>query len=324
MNTKSDKLVTRSDTIIFIVLGLLFVLAIIFWNDLQAMVAGKSSSKNDTTEKHDKKNANDDKKKDKNDRSNLQEADPGISITQKWEMPSHLTEISGLATVDENYLACVQDELGTIFIFNTTTGKLNKEIKFGNSGDYEGISVVGSTAWIIRSDGKLFEVQDYDNGKPTVAEHITGLTAKNNVEGLCHDEKNNRLLIAIKGKDDNNNRYKGIYAFNLSTKKMNDAPVHRIDMEDKIWNNVKGKNKIQPSGLDVHPVTGDIYILDGPASRMLVLGADGINKRLYDLDAADFPQPEGITFTPSAQLYVSNEGRSSKGNILKLALDETK
>jgi uncharacterized protein YjiK len=318
---KFNHMFSKTDKIIFSIVGILFALAILFWSDLQSLVSGKSNKKKDNTEKSDKK---DKKGENKQDKANRQEADPGIAVTQKWEMPPKLTEISGLATIDETYLACVQDELGTIFIFNTSTGKSEKEIPFAGTGDYEGISIVGPTAWIIRSDGKMFEVQGYNTAKPVVKEHTTGLTAKNDVEGLCYDEKNNRLLMAIKGKEQNDTRYKGIYEFNLTTKKMPGAPVHKIDLDDQIWANVKGKDKCQPSGLDVHPSTGDLYILDGPSSRLLVMKADGVHKKLYDLSSDDFPQPEGITFTPSAQLYVSNEGRNNKGNILKLEVSETK
>src|SRR5688572_863103 len=62
-----------------------------------------------------------------------------IQISQKWEMPEILKEVSAIAYVDAQRFACVQDELGKIFIFNTSTKKIEKEIAFGDTGDYEGI-----------------------------------------------------------------------------------------------------------------------------------------------------------------------------------------
>jgi hypothetical protein len=59
--------------------------------------------------------------------------------------------------------------------------------------------VVGETIWVLRADGKLFEVSNMNAAKPSVKEYSTQLTTKQDPEGLCYDKKNNRLLIAIKG-----------------------------------------------------------------------------------------------------------------------------
>src|SRR3954469_25329989 len=52
-----------------------------------------------------------------------------IMISRKWEMPHQLKEISGIVWLDENHFACVQDEAGEIFIFNTGQNKIEKIIK---------------------------------------------------------------------------------------------------------------------------------------------------------------------------------------------------
>jgi len=44
-----------------------------------------------------------------------------ITIVKKWDMPKSLAEISGLSYMDRQRFACVQDELGKIFIYNTTS-----------------------------------------------------------------------------------------------------------------------------------------------------------------------------------------------------------
>jgi hypothetical protein len=67
---------------------------------------------------------------------------PPITIIKKWNMPKELTEISGLSYKDEKHFACVQDELGKIFIYNTASSSVEKEISFGAAGDYEGLAVV--------------------------------------------------------------------------------------------------------------------------------------------------------------------------------------
>src|SRR5688572_30823141 len=169
--------------------------------------------------------------KNKKGKSNRQEFPaPGITVTKKWEMPKQLLEISGLSYIDDNRFACVQDELGTIFIYNIASSSLEKEIPFGGVGDYEGLAVVGETVWVLRADGKLFEVNNMTAANPTVKEFNTHLTIKQDSEGLCYDKKNNRLLIAIKGAELDADDYKGIYAFDLAAKKMDQQPVFKIDL----------------------------------------------------------------------------------------------
>ncbi|HYH16158.1 MAG TPA: hypothetical protein VD794_13105, partial [Flavisolibacter sp.] len=212
---------------------------IFFWEDLQAVFGNDnkltlaSTSINQAKDDKDKKDKKK-KDKDKNDEEALVASDE-IRIVQKWELPSELTEISGIAYLENNQFACVQDELGQIFIYNTATKKVDKVIPFGEAGDYEGIAVAGNTAYVMRADGKLFEATNFLEGKPSVKQYATPLTAKQDVEGLAYDKKNNRLLIAIKGNEPNTKDYKGIYAFDLKAKQMAADPVYKVDLTDAIW-----------------------------------------------------------------------------------------
>lgn len=305
---------TKIEKFVLAIVTVLSVSAFIFWKDIRFVAVGQAEVgkvKSNGGGKNDRK--------EKNDKEGEETTHTDITIVQKWEMPPELKEISGIAYINENRFACVQDELGKIFIYNTASRKVEEVIDFAGTGDYEGISIVGSTAYIQRADGKIFEVKNYDS-EPSVIEHNTHLTAKQDVEGLAYDKKNNRLLLAIKGKEANNNEYKGIYAFDLSSKQMETKPAYKIDLTHAIWNNVKSKNKIQPTDLEVHPATGDLYIIDGPGPQLLVMGGDGSKKKLYQLNSSDFSQPEGIAFTQKGELFISNEGRTGPGNILRVSV----
>ena len=255
-----------------------------------------------------------------------EQASAGITITKKWEMPNELTEISGLSYINDQRFACVQDERGVIFIYNTASSSVEKEISFGGVGDYEGLAVVGETIWVLRADGKLFEVNNINADKPSVEEYSTHLTNKQDSEGLCYDRKNNRLLIAIKGVDPVSDDYKGIYAFDLASKKMDQQPVFKINLLDEVFdNNGRGKKKktpMNPSDITIHPVNGDLYITDGKDAKLLITGADGKIKRLYQLDTKDFAQPEGISFNAAGDLFIANEGTNQPGNILQIKIDQ--
>ena len=267
------------------------------------------------------------KNKKEKTKEQVNEYAPGITITKRWDMPTSLKEISGLSYIDSDRFACVQDELGTIFIYNTKTSGIEKEISFAGMGDYEGLTMVNEIVWVVRSDGKLFEVNNITSGKPVVKEYSTHLTMAQNVEGLCYDKNNNRLLLAIKDNEPGNVEYKGIYSFDLATRKMPAEPVFKIDMQNKVFGNggsnkKKGSGEIMPSDIAIHPVTKEIYITDGRNAKLLILDADGTIKKLYQLNKNDFSQPEGLTFKPNGEMLIANEGVKQPGNILNVKIGE--
>ena len=261
----------------------------------------------------------------KNKNKTPEEIAPGVTVLKRWELPKELLEISGLSYIDGNRFACVQDEQGKIFIYNIASSSVEKKISFGGMGDYEGLAVVGETIWVLRADGKLFEVNNINAADPMVKEYGTQLTTKQDPEGLCYDKKNNRLLIAIKGNEPDTDDYKGIYAFDLATKKMNDQPVFKIDLLNKAFEtNGSGKKKkgsFNPSGIAIHSLNGDMYLTDGRNSKLLITDAAGAIKKLYQLNTSEFAQPEGIIFNAAGDLFIANEGAKLPANILQVKID---
>ena len=161
------------------------------------------------------------------------------------------------------------------------------------------------------------------NPSLTVKTYSTSLTAEQNIEGLCFDKKQNRLLLAIKGSEPSSPDYKGIYAFDLNSKKLNKEPVYRINLLDPAFANVNAKKEnalMQPSEINVHPVTGDIYVTEATKPKLLILDNTGKIKTLLTLSSSDFSQPEGISFSPAGDLFISNEGKKSPGNILQVKI----
>lgn len=242
-----------------------------------------------------------------------------VKVTKRWDMPSELTEISGLSHIEGDRFACVQDELGTLFVYNTGFSSIEKTIPFGPAGDYEGLAVVNDAVWVVRSDGQLYELTNINSNKPDVKEVKTSLTAKDNIEGLCFDKANNRLLLAAK---DGPKDAKQVYGFDLASRKLLDKPVYSIDMNNEIFDSGKKKGgDMSPSGIAINPVTNDIYITDGPKGKLLVLSNSGDIKKFYTL-GKEFTQPEGLIFKPSGELFISNEGAKAKGSIMSVEITD--
>ncbi len=245
-----------------------------------------------------------------------------VQIDKKWDMPILLEEISGISWIDEERIACVEDEEAIIFIYNTKTSSIEKQIAFGEDGDYEGIAIVENDAFVLRSDGTLFEIQNYRQDSITVNEYATGLPPEYNFEGITYDKRKNRLLLSIKDKAGNES--KPVYAFNLTTKKIAEKPAFEIQYSDpafKILEQEINHQIIRPSEITVHPKTGEIYILDATNPKLIILNSQGKIKKLHVFKEEQFGQPEGLTFDAAGNLYISNEGAGGLGNILKVTLD---
>lgn len=246
----------------------------------------------------------------------------GPDIIKTWEMPEALMEISGLSFIDKNRIACIQDEEGIVFVYNLSNSSVESQTQFEKGGDFEDIAIIGNTAWVVRSDGRLFEIENFTAKDAMAKEYETSLSAHENVEGLCYDQKNNRLLLSVKDRDDHGKNVKGIYAYDPVKKFFDNDPVYQLHTDDDILGSHKSKNNIRPSAITINPLSGNIYILDGPSARLLILGTDNKGKKLIEFDHKKFRQPEGITFSPDGKMYISNEGyKKTPGNILEVNLN---
>ena len=142
-----------------------------------------------------------------------------------------MVEISGISWLGNQKIACVQDEEGIIYIYNLKTAKIEKTIGFRDKDDFEAITIFNENAYALRSDGTIFEVKNYNNSDFKTRKYDTFMEGKNNTESLALDVKNNQLLMAAKDRDPFSKKSKGIYAFNLETKKLQKKPVYHLNFE---------------------------------------------------------------------------------------------
>jgi hypothetical protein len=256
---------------------------------------------------------------------------------QEWTLPKELKEISANVFVDDVRMACVQDNDGIIYIYNLQTENIDEQIQFAGKGDFEGLALVRNTYYVLRSDGVLYEVQPQKGKAPLVKTYELPLKAENETESVCFDNDNNRLLVAVKTKDLHETDKKGIYSFDLKTKQMSTNAVvyieSKVSVDDNDEGNGKGKGKkkkkekgeIKPSEIAVQLITRDFYILDGPSARLFVTDAKGNIKSKFELDRNTLPQPEGICFSKSGDIYISSEAdKNNHGMIVKFAPDAFK
>jgi uncharacterized protein YjiK len=245
---------------------------------------------------------------------------PDVIVEQTWELPHILREVSGIAFLEPDRIACVQDEKGTIFIYDLISSSIEKEIKFTGPGDFEGISLDGNIAYVLRSDGTIFRVRDF-MGEPVTESFETPFGSKNDLEGLFFDPVKKQLLLAPKARGLDSKKQKGIYTVDVSTMEMNKDALVKMTFKEKIFDELKGRNKnrlFYPSEVIIHPETGNFLILEAKKPHLLILNRKGEPLALHRLDPNLFPQPEGLTFDDAGNLYISNEGNPATIHRVKI------
>jgi uncharacterized protein YjiK len=164
------------------------------------------------------------------------------------------------------------------------------------------------------------------------------LSRLNDAEGLAYDVVNNRLLVVCKESPGKGiKKARAIYGFDLPTHKLSKAPVLLIDLKTvrkmldasraaegdvKVAGMHAGKKGgaiLKPSGIAIHPVSGDLYLLSTVPQLLLILSATGRIKSVNRLNPELFEQPEGIAFDEHQNLYISNERVRRSANILKFS-----
>lgn len=247
--------------------------------------------------------------------------------TARYDLPKALREVSGLTFYRDNHLACVQDERGELFLFDVETGKVRELGIFGPAGDYEGVEFANGRFYVLRSDGWIFVVRPgldtfqpgsfIIDGTRDVATLAPPLPPGSNAEGLGYDPRTKRLLIALKETPDEAKRYVYFYDFGkkVAWKGLVLSP-QKLEQEAGLT----GKDALlKPSGVAVHPQTGELYLLAAEGAKLLVFDRLGIIRSVARLDPNTFRQPEGLCFAPDGTLYVASEGKGGKGYILKFA-----
>ncbi|PPK84404.1 uncharacterized protein YjiK [Neolewinella xylanilytica] len=236
-------------------------------------------------------------------------------------LANELDEVSGLCMgFNEDEVFAIQDEEGLLFLVDAITGTTLQTVKYGDNLDYEGVARKGNDIYVLEADGDLHYFTYQDSLTEITAQKIETLFSyRNDTEGICYDSLTNTLLITPKEQqlspsEDNSTR-RGIYTFDLETMEMLDQPSYFVD-ELELGQIVFGTNReyvFKPSGIAIDPITQDLFVLSSVGNVLVVIDRDSEIKHVELLETGTFRQPEGLTFSPNGDLYISSE-ESSAGN----------
>jgi len=236
-------------------------------------------------------------------------------------LPKELEEVSGLSDFDESHVACVQDEKGIIYILDLATGKISNQFEFESDDDFEGITFVNPSFYVLRSDGRITHIPDYRD--PEEHRNIKEKIPTKDNEGLCYDAANNRLLIAGKSRPNKDSKLdkedRLFYQFDLKTSKFDSDPLFKLSVDevtlaakeagiqvpvDRSINQIN----FRPSSIAIHPETRQIYILSAADFLLVVCNPKGELLSVERLEPKRFPKAESITFMPNSTMVIANEG----------------
>ena len=237
--------------------------------------------------------------------------------TEVFKTSKKLREISGLSLLNDSTLLTINDEKGTLFYLNKSTGKIRTKKHFGPKNDYEAVAQIGEISYILQSNGLLFR-RSQGNTKT----FDIGLPKAHEFEGLCPFKQ--QLLIGCKSCGDasiysynpNQTEQKSQLLFNINKKQRKQFVTENKTTHPDFELLKKGaKKKFLLSALAIQPGTENIYMLSAHSQLLLVLSPRfDIIDCIY-LPESPFKQPEGITFDAQKNLYIASEGYRKRGRI---------
>jgi len=223
------------------------------------------------------------------------------------KLPDRLNEISGLAYYPKDSgLFAVVDEAGVLYKLIRKKKVEVQQWKFAKTGDYEDLVLLDSIFYVMKSKGDImaFNFQTPDSIKSE--EYDIPLESKNEFEILYYDEAIGKLVMICKNCEADDKSIVSSWFFDPKTRTFSqgyitlDAPSILAELEGD-------EKKFKPSAAAIHPVTKELYIISSINKCLVIADRDGKMKKVYPLDPKLYKQPEGITFSPSGDMYISNE-----------------
>jgi hypothetical protein len=252
---------------------------------------------------------------------------------RRLSLPTVLNEVSDIAVLSASEVACVQDERGSVYVYDIELRRITREVRFANKGDYEGLAATDAGLFVLRSDGTLYHLSTLSH-HPEVKTYQLHLPTHDN-EGLCYDAGRDRLLIApksheptVEAKDETL-----VFAFDLKSMQLQADPAlilnvkairqfakrHELPVPRRRKKNGERMHtalKLVPSAIAVHPVTGDIFVLSSIGHVLVSSDITGNITGYAMLDADLFRQPEGIAFLPNGDMLIANEAAGKVPTLL--------
>ncbi len=253
----------------------------------------------------------------------LPSKDYDLNNPAKLILGSELSEISGISFYPrDSSVFAISDETGYLYKIHLNKKFLIEKWKFNEKHDFEDVIQLDSSFYVLESNGNIEKLNfapgnDSKSGRDTVFNRRTIFPAnnasKNEFESLYYDEGYKGIVMICKDCEADGFHVTTAWLYDpvadTYTKSIFTIPLDIIAKQigrDSI--------KFRPSAAAINPITKDVWVISSTDELIVVLDRSGNMKDVYTLNPVIFPKPEGITFTPSGVLMVSNEAVDKYGS----------
>jgi hypothetical protein len=246
----------------------------------------------------------------------------GYDLTEpvKYYVRQSMQEISGIVLApDYQHILAINDEQGRIFSIDVTADKPYISYKFDKSGDYEDLATDGKDWIVLKSNGHLYKVLNLFTDSTDAVSFKFREPGKREFESLYYDSTRKSMVMICKTcEEDKGKKTATAYGFNMTTWDFEEGPVYKINTTDieKLTGTPVSLFKVSAAAL--HPVEKRLYILASLNRMLVITDLNGKVQEAYNLKHSIFKQPEGISFAPNGDMYISNESADeAQANILR-------
>jgi uncharacterized protein YjiK len=237
----------------------------------------------------------------------------------KMELGNHLKEISGMVWLpDQQAILAHNDEKGDMFIvdFENKNDQV-KKIRFGGKEDYEDIVHTDTADYLLISTGTILRITYNDTAVTSTEEFKLGIKPNSEFEAMYRDPVTHALILLCKECAGEKDKIRTAYSFDPVKKQFGGVSQYTIDISaiQTLLNDPKAEFK--PSAAAINPANGKLFIVASVGKLLVIADRNGKVEQVIRLDPILFNQPEGMTFAPNGDLYISNEAGEVKATILK-------
>lgn len=177
---------------------------------------------------------------------------------QKIKLQHDMEEVSGLQWVGEDQLWAIEDESSIIYRLDPKNGKILKKRKFAKNKDIEDLLEINNVAWVLQSNGTLYEVESPLTKYGQTMEYHFPIKEKRDIEAIIASKTEPYLYILCKAcKWDLGPEQSSVFRFDLTTKRYDTIPfatLKRKDIQPLLNYQTEEPLDIQPSAAALHPI----------------------------------------------------------------------
>lgn len=234
------------------------------------------------------------------------------------ELPSSLDEISGIVYYPKDTsLFAISDATGELYKIHLHDLKI-KKWKFGKNQDYEDLQLVDSTFYILASNGNVVSVRFDEDNRMNINEYTFPEAGNREFESLFYDPGPKKLMLLCKDCKEDKKSTSGFWSFDLYQKSFHEESMV-ISIEEVSKKVADRKKKFHPSAAAINPFTHQLFIVSAVNHILVIANKNGIVEEAFPLEPNIYKQPEGLAFTSSGDMIISNEAAErGSANLLVL------